>query len=99
MQYNRRDGGKWPVCYGRRRNDLLRPILFFVAAKKNGSACSGYRTTRSAADSNFFCGNREWFRLQRLSRQRSSVSDSNLRRCKEEWFRLQFIHKDSHNRG
>ena len=33
----------------------------------------------------FFCGNREWFRLQRLSRQRSFVSDSNLRRCKEEW--------------
>ena len=51
-------------------NDVPRPILFFVAAKKNGSACSGYRTTRSAADSNFFCGNREWFRLQRLSRQR-----------------------------
>ena len=27
----------------------------------------------------------EWFRLQRLSRQRSSASDSNHRRCKEEW--------------
>ena len=36
MQYNRRDGGKWPACYGRRRNDLPRPILFFVAAKENG---------------------------------------------------------------
>ena len=66
-------------------NDVPRPILFFVAAKKNGSACSGYRTTRSAADSNFLCGNREWFRLQRLSRQRSSASDSILRSCKEEW--------------
>ena len=42
MQYNRRDGGKWLACYGRRRNDLPRPILFFVAAKEN-TACSGRR--------------------------------------------------------
>ena len=28
--------GKWLACYGRSGNDLPRPILFFVAAKKNG---------------------------------------------------------------
>ena len=39
MQHNRRGGGEWPACYGRRRNDLPRPILIFVAAKENGSAC------------------------------------------------------------
>ena len=31
---------EWPACSGYRDNDLPRPILFFVAAKKNGSACS-----------------------------------------------------------
>ena len=40
MRHNRRDGGEWPASYGRRCNDLPRPILFFVAAKENGSACS-----------------------------------------------------------
>ena len=29
---------------------------------------------RSASDSNFLCGNREWFRLQRLLRQQRMVS-------------------------
>ena len=50
MQHNRRGGGEWPACYGRRRNDLPRPILIsvataetgppaeFVSAKKTGSA-------------------------------------------------------------
>ena len=28
--------GEWPACSGRGGNDLPRPILFFVAAKKNG---------------------------------------------------------------
>ena len=41
MQHNCSDGGVWPACYGRRRNDLPRLILFFVAAKENSSACSG----------------------------------------------------------
>ena len=27
---------EWPACIGRRGNDLPRPILIFVAAKKNG---------------------------------------------------------------
>ena len=40
MRHNRRDGGEWPASSGRRCNDLPRPILFFVAAKENGSACS-----------------------------------------------------------
>ena len=39
MQHNRSDGGVWPACYGRRRNDLPRLILFFVAAKENSTAC------------------------------------------------------------
>ena len=38
MRHNRRDGGEWPACYGRRCNDLPRPILIFVAAKENGPA-------------------------------------------------------------
>ena len=41
MQHNCSDGGVWPARYGRRRNDLPRLILFFVAAKENSSACSG----------------------------------------------------------
>ena len=51
---------EWPACRGRRGNDLPRPNLFFVAAKKNGSACSGYRTTRSAADSILRSCKEEW---------------------------------------
>ena len=34
---------EWPACYGRRDNGLPRPILIFVAAKKNGSVCYGRR--------------------------------------------------------
>ena len=34
---------EWPTCYGRSGYDLSRPILIFVAAKKNGSACCGRR--------------------------------------------------------
>ena len=34
---------EWPACIGRRDNNLPRPILFFVAAEKNGSACSSCR--------------------------------------------------------
>ena len=30
-------------CYGRRGNDLPRPILIFFAATENGFACSGSR--------------------------------------------------------
>ena len=33
--------GEWPACYGRSGDDLPRPILIFVAAKKNGFACYG----------------------------------------------------------
>ena len=39
MQHNCSDGGVWPACYGRRRNDLPRLILFFVATKENSIAC------------------------------------------------------------
>ena len=37
---------EWPACSSRRGSDLPHPILIFVAAKKNGSACSG----RSSSD-------------------------------------------------
>ena len=33
--------GEWPACSSRRGSDLPHPILIFVAAKKNGSACNG----------------------------------------------------------
>ena len=33
------------VCYGRRRNDLPRPILIFVAAKKNGPPAAAVAAT------------------------------------------------------
>ena len=31
---------EWPACSSCCGNDVPRPILFFVAARKNGSACS-----------------------------------------------------------
>ena len=34
---------EWLACSGCRDNNLPRPILFFIAAKKNGPACSGCR--------------------------------------------------------
>ena len=34
---------EWPTCYGHSGYDLSRPILIFVAAEKNGSACCGRR--------------------------------------------------------
>ena len=43
-----------------RSNDLPRPILFFVAAKENSSACSGSRQRPSASDSNLRCRKKEW---------------------------------------
>ena len=33
--------GEWPACSGRCGSNLPRLILFFVAAKENGSACYG----------------------------------------------------------
>ena len=56
----RRCKEEWPACRGRRGNDLSHLILIFVAAKKNGSPCSGYRTTRSAADSILRSCKEEW---------------------------------------
>ena len=34
---------EWSACSGSRDDDPPRPVLIFVAAKKNGSACSGSR--------------------------------------------------------
>ena len=55
MQHNRRGGGEWPACYGRSGIDLPRPILIFVASKKNGPPAAAVAETISAADSNFCC--------------------------------------------
>ena len=75
MQHNCSDGGVWPACYGRRRNDLPRLILFFVAAKENSSACSGRSSDDllrpilifvAAKKNGFACrsrfGKEDWFR-------------------------------------
>ena len=55
MQHNRSGGGEWPACYGRSGIDLPRPILIFVASKKNGPPAAAVAATMSAADSNFCC--------------------------------------------
>ena len=36
---------EWPACYDRRDNGLPRPILIFVAAKKNGPPATAVATT------------------------------------------------------
>ena len=61
---------EWSAYSWRGSNDILRPILIFAAAKKNGPPAAGVAATTSAADTKFLCGNREWFRLQRLWRRR-----------------------------
>ena len=55
MQHNRHGGGEWPACYGRSGINLPRPILIFVASKKNGPPAAAVAATISAADSNFCC--------------------------------------------
>ena len=97
MQHNRRGGGEWPACYGRSGIDLPRPILIFVASKKNGPPAAAVAATISAADSNFCCcdgrlhpilifvAQRRMARLQRLLRRQSSASDSILRCLERKW--------------
>ena len=51
---------EWPVCYVRCGSNLLRPILFFVAAKKNGPPATPSRLRCSAFDSNFRSVKEEW---------------------------------------
>ena len=58
------------ACSCRRGDDLPHPILIFVVAKKNGSPASAVAGRSSASDSNLRRCKEEWFRLQRLSRQR-----------------------------
>ena len=89
MQHNCSDGGVWPACYGRRRNDLPRLILFFVAAKENSSACSGRSSDDLPRPILTFVAAKKNGRLQLSLWHRPTASDSNLRRRKEEWFRLQ----------
>ena len=51
---------EWPACYGRSGIDPPRPILIFVASKKNGPPAAAVAATLSAADSNFCCCKEEW---------------------------------------
>ena len=48
------------ACSGRLRNGLPHPILFFVAAKENGSPAAAVAATRSASDSILRCRKGEW---------------------------------------
>ena len=64
LQHHRRSSEELPACSARRGNELPRPILIFVAAKRNGSACSGSQQRPSASDSILRCRKGEWFRLQ-----------------------------------
>ena len=64
LQHHRRSSEELPACSARRCNELPRPILIFVAAKRNGSACSGSQQRPSASDSILRCRKGEWFRLQ-----------------------------------
>ena len=53
-----------------RSNDLPRPILFFVAAKENGSACSSRSSDEVRVCSILRCREEERFRLQTATKQR-----------------------------
>ena len=60
LQHHRRSSEELPACSARRGNELPRPILIFVAAKRNGSDCSGSQQRTSATDSIFRCRKGEW---------------------------------------
>ena len=60
------------------------PILIFVAAKRNGSACSGRSSDEVRLRFYSSLPRRRMARLQQSSRQRPSASDSNLRCHKKE---------------
>ena len=62
--------GEWPACSSRRGCDLPRPILFFVAAKENGSACSSRSSDEVRVCSILRCREEERFRLQTATKQR-----------------------------
>ena len=74
--------GEWPACSSRRGCDLPRPILFFVAAKENGSACSSRSSDEVRVCSILRCREEERFRLQSATNPRLHrflISGSNLR--------------------
>ncbi len=88
-------GGEWPACYGRSHQPAasdtnfrccdgrLRPILIFVAAKKNGPPAASVATTIFRVRFHSSLPRKKMARLQRLLRRRSSASDSILR-CRKE---------------
>ena len=49
---------------------LVNRCSVLAAAVRNGPPTVVVAATRSVSDSNFLCGNREWFRLQQPLRQR-----------------------------
>ena len=52
------------------RSRLANRCSVLAAAVRNGPPTVVVAATRSVSDSNFLCGNREWFRLLRSLRQR-----------------------------
>ena len=51
---------EWPACYGRSGNGIPRPILIFVAAKKNSPTAADVAATSSVSVSNFPSSKEEW---------------------------------------
>ena len=64
MQRPRCCSEEWPAYSGRSGNEVLRPILFCIAAKKNSPPAVAVAATRSASDSILRCRKGERFRLQ-----------------------------------
>ena len=85
MQRNRRGGGEWPACYGRSGIDLPRPILIFVASKKNGPPAASVAMTIFRVRFYSSLLRKKMARLQRLLRRRTSASDSILRCLERKW--------------
>ena len=78
-----------PACSARRGNELPRPILIFVAAKRNGSACSGRSSDEVRVRFYSSLSRRRTVSPAVVVTATRSAFDSNLRSREEEWFRLQ----------
>ena len=76
---------EWPACSSRHGSDLPRPILFFVAAKKNGSACSSRRGSNLPYPILFSVAAKENGPPATAVTATMSASDSNFRSGKGEW--------------
>ena len=89
LQHHRRSSEELPACSARRGNELPRPILIFVAAKRNGSACSGRSSDEVRVRFYSSLSRRRTVSPAVVVTATRSAFDSNLRSREEEWFRLQ----------